>query len=61
MVLQELKMDFRTADIPVVVQTARQLSTRERNLLSGAVAILDKREATRGSLATVVEALVGSA
>jgi signal transduction histidine kinase len=61
MVLQELKLDFRTADIPVVVQTARPLTARERNLLSGAIAILDKREATRGSLATVVEALVGSA
>jgi signal transduction histidine kinase/CheY-like chemotaxis protein len=56
-VLQELKLDFRTAQIPVVIQTAKAVTTRDRNLLNGAVAIVDKREAGRGSLATAVEAI----
>ena len=56
-VLQELKMDFRTAEIPVVIQTAKAVTSQERSLLSAAVAIVDKREAGRGSLATVIEAL----
>ena len=58
-VLQELKMDFRTAEIPVVIQTAKAVTPRERDLLGAAVAIIDKREAGRGSLATVIEALDG--
>jgi CheY-like chemotaxis protein len=56
-VLQELKMDFRTADIPVVIQTAKAVTAQERGLLSAAVAIVDKREASRGTLATVIETL----
>jgi signal transduction histidine kinase/CheY-like chemotaxis protein len=58
-VLQELKLDFRTAEIPVVIQTAKPVTARERSLLSEAAAILDKREAGRGSLARIVEGLVG--
>ena len=58
-VLQELKMDFRTAEIPVVIQTAKAVTPRERDLLGAAVAIIDKREAGRGSLATVIESLHG--
>jgi signal transduction histidine kinase/CheY-like chemotaxis protein len=56
-VLQELKLDFRTAEIPVVIQTAKPVTPRERRLLSEAVAILDKREVGRGALVRVVESL----
>ncbi len=56
-VLQELKLDFRTAEIPVVIQTAKAVTPRERSMLSAAVAIIDKREAGRGSLASVIETL----
>jgi CheY-like chemotaxis protein/anti-sigma regulatory factor (Ser/Thr protein kinase) len=56
-VLHELKMDFRTAEIPVVIHTAKPVTAQERSLLGAAVAIVDKRDAGRGTLGAVIESL----
>ncbi|HEY4347160.1 MAG TPA: ATP-binding protein [Gaiellaceae bacterium] len=56
-VLQELKLDFRTTQIPVVIQTAKAVTARDRKLLIAAEAIVDKRDAGRGTLAAVIEAI----
>ena len=56
-VLQELQNEPTTASTPVVIQTAKPLTPRDRKRLESAAAILDKRDSSRSQLAAVVQRL----
>ena len=46
-VLNKLKENPRTADIPVIIHTSKTLDARERSLLSSAVAVISKDARSR--------------
>jgi len=59
-VLDALKADSTTSDIPVVIQTAKVLSDQERQQLdNGAIAILSKENRSRDeAIAQITKALI---
>ena len=45
--LSRLKENPRTADIPVIIHTSKVLDSKERSLLSSAVAVISKESRSR--------------
>ena len=58
-VLEELRSEPATAETPVVINTAKPLTPRDRTRLKSAAAILDKRGSSHGELAAILQRLAG--
>jgi CheY-like chemotaxis protein len=53
-VLEHMRSDFRLQDVPVVVVTAKTLTSEDREMLRGARAILERNAYTRRELVDIV-------